>query len=72
MHTKDDIKYIENMKNNKIDIMDNPIYMCALNKDVDEINKVILIRMKMNHLNFKNLLNIIHILKMMYQKLKLY
>ena len=39
MHTKDDIKYIENMKNNKIDIIDNPIYMCALNKDVDEINK---------------------------------
>ena len=32
MHTKDDIKYIENMKNNKIDIIDNPIYMCALNK----------------------------------------
>ena len=39
MHTKDDIKYIENMKNNKIGIIDNPIYMCALNKDVDEINK---------------------------------
>ena len=38
MHTKDDIKYIEKMKNNKIDIIDNPIYMCALNKDVDEIN----------------------------------
>ena len=29
MHTKDDIKYIENLKNNKIDIIDNPIYMCA-------------------------------------------
>ena len=27
------------MKNKKIDIIDNPIYMCALNKDVDEINK---------------------------------
>ena len=27
------------MKNNKINIIDNPIYMCALNKDVDEINK---------------------------------
>ena len=39
MHTKDDIKYIENMKNNKVDIIDNPIYMGALNKDVDEINK---------------------------------
>ena len=39
MHTKDDIIYIENMKNNKIDIIDNSIYMCALNKDVDEINK---------------------------------
>ena len=39
MHTKDDIKHIENMKNNKIDIIDNPLYMCALNKDVDEINK---------------------------------
>ena len=39
MHTLDDIKYIENMKNNKIGVIDNPIYMCALNKDVDEINK---------------------------------
>ena len=39
MHTKDDIKYIENMKNNKINIIDNPICMCALNKDVDEIYK---------------------------------
>ena len=38
MHTKDDIKYIENMENNKINIIDNPICMCALNKDVDEMN----------------------------------
>ena len=29
MHTKDDIKYNENMKNNKIDMIDNPIYICV-------------------------------------------
>ena len=39
MHTKDDIKYIKNMENNKVDVNDLPIYMCAINKNVDEINK---------------------------------
>ena len=39
MHTKDDIKYIKNMENNKVDENDLPIYMCAINKKVDEINK---------------------------------
>ena len=36
MHTKDDIKYIKNMENNKVDENDLPIYiyiyMCALIK----------------------------------------
>ena len=39
MHTKDDIKYIKNMENNKVDVNGLPIYMCAINKNVDEINK---------------------------------
>ena len=39
MHTKDDIKYIKNMENNKVDENDLPLYMCAINKKVDEINK---------------------------------
>ena len=41
MHTKDDVKYIKNMENNKVDENDLPIYMCAKNKKVDEINKKI-------------------------------
>jgi hypothetical protein len=39
MHTKDDIKYIKNMENNEVNECDFPIYMCAVNKKVDEINK---------------------------------
>ena len=39
MHTKDDIKYIKNMENNKVDENDLPIYMCGINKKGDEINK---------------------------------
>ena len=39
MHTKDDIKYIKNMENNEVNEGDFPIYMCAVNKKVDEINK---------------------------------
>ena len=27
------------MENNKVDVNDLPIYMCAINKNVDEINK---------------------------------
>ena len=38
LHTKDDIKYIINMKNNNVD-ENEAVYMCAKNKDVDEINK---------------------------------
>ena len=51
MHTKDDIKYIKNMENNKVDVNDLPIYMCAINKNVDEINKKYFDEKKMNHLN---------------------
>jgi ATP-dependent exoDNAse (exonuclease V) alpha subunit len=39
MHTKDDIKYTKNMENNEVNEGDFPIYMCAVNKKVDEINK---------------------------------
>ena len=38
IHTKDDIKYITNMKNNNVN-EDEAVYMCAKNKDVDTINK---------------------------------
>ena len=55
IHQKDDIKYTENMKNNKIDIVDNPIYMCALNKDVDEINKSYFNKNENETFEFKNL-----------------
>ena len=40
MHTKGDIKYIKYMENNKVDENDLPIYMCAIKKKVDEINKI--------------------------------
>ncbi len=36
-HTKEDIKYIKEMKNNKVNEYE-ATYMCAKNKDVDEIN----------------------------------
>ena len=37
LHTKDDIEYIKNMKNNNV-LENEAIYMCAKNKDVDDIN----------------------------------
>ena len=40
MHTKDDIKYIKNMENNKVDVNDLPIQMSAKNRKVDEIKKI--------------------------------
>ena len=73
MHTKDDIKYIKNMENIKVDENDLPIYMCAINKKVDEIKKNILTRTKMNHLNLKNQLSIMLIMKKEHQlKFKIY
>ena len=49
MHTKDYTKYIENMKNIKkkmILLIGLYIHIGAINKDVDETNKVILIKME--------------------------
>ena len=73
MHTKDDNKYIKNMENNKVDENDLPIYMCAINKKVDEINKKYSHENKMNHLNLKNQLSIMLIMKKEHQlKYKIY
>ena len=73
MHTKDDIKYIKNIKNNKVDVNDLPLHMCAIYKKVDEIKKNILTRIKMNHLNLKNQLSIMLIMKKEHQlKFKFY
>ena len=38
MHTKEDVEFIKSMKNNNVD-ENKCIYMCAKNKDVNEINK---------------------------------
>ena len=42
-HTSNDVKYINNMKNNTVS-EDECIYMCAKNKDVAFINKKFLMK----------------------------